>query len=242
MKRVDRVDRRTVGLGLVGVAGGAALAGAAGALAAGMVCAALVHVGAGAREVRRDTARAQAWQRSLAAVASALRSGATMPDALFAAVPSGGRPSGGRRSGDRHSGSGSALFAESARYARLGADPAQLLREVPHRRAAHLAVCLATSSRLGIPSASVVTGLAEAEGAYLRQSGEVDAALATARATVRLLAFLPALGLLAACAVDASGARTMFATPLGRGCLLVAAILESLGLVWVRRVEVRARR
>ena len=71
-----------------------------------------------------------------------------------------------------------------------------------------------------------MTGLAEAEGTYLRQAGEVDAALATARATVRLLALLPALGLLAACAVDASGTRAMFATPLGRGCLLAAAILD----------------
>ena len=230
------VDRK-VCLGLVGVTGGVVLAGVAGAVAAGIVCAALFYVGAGAREVRRETVRAQAWQRSLASMASALRSGATMPDALFAAVPSDGQ-----RSGDHLSGSEPAVFAESARYARLGADPAHLLREVQHRRAGHLAVCLGTTSRLGIPAAAVVTGLAEAEGTYLRQAGEVDAALATARATVRLLALLPALGLLAACVVDAGGARALFATPLGRGCLLAAAVLESLGLVWVRRVEVRARR
>jgi tight adherence protein B len=165
-----------------------------------------------------------------------------MPDALFSAVPLGRRPSRDRPPDGRPFGGESAVFAESARYARLGADPAHLIRDVPHRRAAHLAVCLGTTSRLGIPAASVVTGLAAAEGTYLRQAGEVDAALATARATVRLLALLPALGLLAACAVDTSGARAMFATPLGRGCLLAAAILESLGLVWVHRVEVRARR
>jgi tight adherence protein B len=71
---------------------------------------------------------------------------------------------------------------------------------------------------------------------------EVDAALAPPRATARLLAALPAFGLLLGIGMGGDPVGFLFGTPLGAGCLMVGLAFALTGVWWVDRLARAAQR
>jgi tight adherence protein B len=65
---------------------------------------------------------------------------------------------------------------------------------------------------------------------------EVGAQLAGARASARLLAVLPVLGILLGSSMGADPLHVLLRTPYGLVCLALGAALASLGLWWTERL------
>ncbi len=86
----------------------------------------------------------------------------------------------------------------------------------------------------GIPLADVLDSLARVERARRRATRRRQAALAGARASARILAWLPAAGLGLGVLVEPSTASVLFATALGWGLLTSAGLLVWLGIWWMR--------
>lgn len=103
-----------------------------------------------------------------------------------------------------------------------------------------LAVCF----RIGAGSGGAFAPAVERLGAALRDEEgarqEVNAQLAGARATARLLAALPFVGMLLGLGLGVDPFAFWFASPLGAGCLALGVLLDVLGLLWMRRLARRA--
>ncbi|MEO3814236.1 type II secretion system F family protein [Sphaerisporangium sp. B11E5] len=120
-------------------------------------------------------------------------------------------------------------------HALAGAAPAQggegLLR---------LAACWHVGPAVG----TGLTPLLERVTAALRDSeshrSEVTAQLAAPRATARLLAALPALGLLLGTALGLHPLGFLLGTPAGLTCLALGVTLTITGLMWTHRLTLRA--
>jgi tight adherence protein B len=182
---------------------------------------------AAARRRERDRERAV---EACAVLAAELRAGRSPGIALAAAAEVAGPD-----------GTGAALrrAASAASFggdvpAALSADAAPLLRGL----GACWAVCAATGSGL----AAAVERLGEAERAAADQRRAVDVELAGPRASARMLALLPLVGLLMASGLGAAPLAFLLGTGLGRGCLLLGIGLEVLGLRWTARLSARAQR
>ncbi|MBC6456317.1 type II secretion system F family protein [Actinomadura sp. HBU206391] len=103
-----------------------------------------------------------------------------------------------------------------------------------------LAACWRIGAERGGALASAIQSLADAlrdEEAHRR---EVTAQLAGPRATARLLAGLPLLGLGMAAALGARPLAFLFGTTAGAGCLLAGVGLDLLGLWWTQRLAAAA--
>jgi tight adherence protein B len=99
-----------------------------------------------------------------------------------------------------------------------------------------LAGCWRIGVDRGGTLASVIDGLAEALRDEQSHREEVALQLAGPRATARLLAGLPILGLAMAAALGAHPLRFLFATIPGALCLGVGIGLDALGLWWTARL------
>lgn len=235
--------------GLVVASGASWLAGWAGVFAAVLVGAVLGYL---RRSARRDAARRRAsagWQRSFVRMAGSLESGADLVSALRSGAGAARleppRPAAvSPRFGSLRRGPVSALpedlLNRAAAFAALGGDPSQTLAGEPGRGAEHLAVALATSDGLGLAIRPVLATLAKAEVDHANVGREVDLALSTARATIRLLAALPMIGLALTVLVDPPAAVRVFSGPGGRFCLVAGAVVEAVGLLWTQRIADRA--
>jgi tight adherence protein B len=93
------------------------------------------------------------------------------------------------------------------------------------------------STGCGAPAAALVGRIAEALRAEAHAQRAVEIELAPARATTRLLAGLPLVGLLMGMALGADPLRVLALTGPGRGCLLLALLLEGGGLLWCRAIR-----
>jgi tight adherence protein B len=71
---------------------------------------------------------------------------------------------------------------------------------------------------------------------------QLEAHLAAPRATARMLALLPALGLLLGIAVGGDPLGWLLGTPLGVGCLVLGILLVVAGLTWASRIVARTER
>jgi tight adherence protein B len=71
---------------------------------------------------------------------------------------------------------------------------------------------------------------------------EVEAALGPPRATARLLAALPAFGLLLGIGLGGDPVGFLLRTPLGAGCLMIGLAFAVTGVWWVDRLAVAAQR
>ena len=71
---------------------------------------------------------------------------------------------------------------------------------------------------------------------------EVDAALGPPRATARMLAALPAFGLLLGIGLGGNPVDLLLTTPLGAGCLAIGSAFAVTGVWWVDRLAQRAQR
>ncbi|MEW2356504.1 type II secretion system F family protein [Spirillospora sp. NPDC029432] len=118
--------------------------------------------------------------------------------------------------------------------------PVERLEELASRPGAEglrlLAACWRIGAERGGSLATVLDGLAAALRDEEAQRQEIATQLAGPRATARLLAGLPVLGLSMAAALGADPLRFLFATLPGIGCLLGGVTLNALGLWWTSRL------
>ena len=68
---------------------------------------------------------------------------------------------------------------------------------------------------------------------------QLEAHLAAPRATARMLALLPALGLLLGIAVGGDPVGWLLGTPLGLACMVLGLLLVAAGLTWASRIVAR---
>lgn len=130
-----------------------------------------------------------------------------------------------------------------AAVSRMGGDVPAALRMVrapgtePLRR---LAVAWSVAGGTGAGLAVVLERIAHGIQAEERLREEVAATLAAPRATARMLAVTPLLGLALGAGVGANPLTFLLRTPYGLGCLLLGTLLAATGVWWVERLAARA--
>jgi tight adherence protein B len=204
----------------------------------------LVHglVVRGACRLRRRVARARELEREQARAAEAcgvlaaeLRAGRSPAHALEAAAAAAWGPAAtALRSAAATAWLGGDVPAALAVPA--GGSEASAVPELLHGLAACWTVCSTTGSGL----AAAVDRLAAAQRAAAAQRRAVAVELAAPRATARLLALLPGVGLLMAVGLGAAPLQFLLSTPAGRLCLVLGVLLEVVGLRWTARLASRA--
>ena len=105
-----------------------------------------------------------------------------------------------------------------------------------------LAAAMAVSARTGAPAADCVERLAASVRAETAAADERAGALAGPRATVQVLAWLPAAGIALGGLVGANPVRTLVLAPAGRVCLLAGTLLWLAGRTWARALVRSAER
>ncbi|MFJ8176906.1 type II secretion system F family protein [Streptomyces sp. NPDC094469] len=180
-----------------------------------------------AREAARvRQARADAVIAFCGTLAGELRAGRQPGEALLRAA----RDSGGL---------GEARAAVVA-AARFGGDVPGALVTAARRPGADGLLGLAACWRVAVDQgAGLAAGLGRLETALRAerdQRADLRAQLSGARATVVLLAALPALGLLLGSAMGADPLRVLLHTGAGLGCLAAGAVFEGAGMWWAARI------
>ncbi|MFI6481323.1 type II secretion system F family protein [Nonomuraea sp. NPDC050663] len=104
----------------------------------------------------------------------------------------------------------------------------------------HLAACWTVSTTVGAGLSPLVDRVAQSLRADQAHRQDVAAQLAGPRATARMLAVLPALGLLMAAALDMNPLGFLFGGLPGLSCLTAGLALDAAGLWWTHRMAVRA--
>jgi len=200
------------------------LAGIVIAFAAALLAVSALRVRRAGKAATEQARRAAAWRTAFDQLAAAFSSGYGLVGALDVAARALPVP----------------RLAMAARHAQLGGDPVDVLATDPDPRARQLAVSLGTATALGIAPRRILADLSDGVAVQEQVRREVALAMSVARATTRLLAALPCAGIALAELLDAHSVAFLFDRPLGRGCVLVAAILEAIGLWWVQRITDRA--
>jgi tight adherence protein B len=98
------------------------------------------------------------------------------------------------------------------------------------------------SEQTGAPLADVLDRLAAGLRQELEVEAEVEASLAAPRATARLLAGLPLVGVALGELIGARPVGVLLGTPLGRGCALAGLLLAAAGQAWTRALVARVVR
>lgn len=131
-------------------------------------------------------------------------------------------------------------LAPVAGVAAVGGDVPTALRTSATRPGAgalgSLAAAWAVAERSGAPLADVLERLGDGVRADLEVHREVEAAVAPARATSRLLAGLPVLGLGLGGSLGSDPVHVLLHTVPGSLCLVLGVGLSLLGLLWVDRL------
>jgi tight adherence protein B len=129
---------------------------------------------------------------------------------------------------------------QAGRAAVLGADVAAMLRSLARRPGwdalGGVAACWSISLTSG---AGLATGLQRVAGVIRAEDDvarEVAAALSAPRATARMLAGLPLVGLGMGALLGARPWHVLLSTPYGLACLVLGLLLDGAGLLWVRRL------
>lgn len=124
--------------------------------------------------------------------------------------------------------------------AELGGDVPEALRAVARRPGAEGLRSVAVSWEVSRRSGAALGDVLDRLGAGLRDEeevrAEVDAALGPPRATAKMLALLPLMGLALGASIGADPLGFLIATPLGLSCLGMGALLAAVGLWWVERL------
>ena len=201
-----------------------------------------------ARLSRDTAAEAAEWPALLRRLAALLQAGRS-PAAAFEGAAGTGH-CGPRTATGRHL---EALCESVAATARLGLSASDALVAAPapalghrglERRAvattAELALCWEVSERTGAPLAALLGGLADALEAELDAEAARSTALAGPRSTVRILTWLPVLGIGLGMLMGVAPLRTLLTTPWGLAALVAGAVLTGLGRAWTRALIGRA--
>jgi tight adherence protein B len=98
------------------------------------------------------------------------------------------------------------------------------------------------SEQTGAPLADVLERLAVGLRQEAEVAAEVEAALAAPRATSRLLAGLPLVGVALGELIGARPVAVLLGTPLGRVCALAGLVLAGVGQLWTRALVARVDR
>lgn len=120
-----------------------------------------------------------------------------------------------------------------------GGDVASALRLENDRVAMHLAACWQIGATTGARLADIVENLARAERDAAEARVELRASLAGPKATARMLAFLPILGVGLGYLLGANPITWFLSDPLGPPMLIVGALFTAAGVVWTRRITGR---
>ncbi|WP_083501909.1 type II secretion system F family protein [Sphaerimonospora mesophila] len=187
------------------------------------------------RRHRAAAARAAAWRAAsielCQCVVAELSAGRTAGDALARAIAAVSPPD-------------PAALAPVAVVARDGGDvAAALLRAAPARGGEGL-MRLAACWRVSVMVGGGLAGLIERVTVSLRDAEahrlDLAAQLAGPRATARMLAALPVLGLLMGTALGMDPLSFLLGGPAGFSCLLVGLALDAAGVWWTHRLVARA--
>lgn len=171
-------------------------------------------LGALVSEVRAGQAIRRAWERALDSV-----------------TPGGAR---------------SPVAGRSLSACRWGGDVVAALREdareMQEPLLRGLAACWAVSEGAGAGLAHAVERLVEGARSSADARVQLEAHLAAPRATARLLATLPLLGLLLGVSLGGDPLAWLLGSAMGRACLAGGLALTALGLWWTGRIAARAER
>jgi tight adherence protein B len=105
-----------------------------------------------------------------------------------------------------------------------------------------LAACWSVAAGAGGALAPALDRIADGLQDEIDVGRDIATSLAAPRATVRLLAVLPVLGLLIGTLVGADPVGFLVGSPLGLCCLVAATVLDLAGLGWARRIAASAAR
>ncbi|GIH63995.1 type II secretion system F family protein [Microbispora siamensis] len=183
----------------------------------------------------RPWATAAAWRAAsielCQSLAAELSAGRTPGDALARAISSVSPPD-------------PAALAPVVAAARDGGDVAAALVNAAPARGGEGLVRLAACWRVSVAVGGGLTALVERVCASLREAQahreEVAAQLSGPRATARMLAGLPVLGLLMAAGLGMNPLAFLFGGPAGFACLVVGLALDAVGVWWTHRLVTRA--
>lgn len=130
------------------------------------------------------------------------------------------------------------VLANTVAVSRMGGDVPAALRQDAHGRplVLSLAALWQVCEGSGAALAAALDRLVEAAEQSAKVRREVTAQLAGPRSTVRVLAVLPVVGLGMGLLMGADPIGFLLGTPWGWGCLIVAAGLETAGVLWMRRL------
>jgi tight adherence protein B len=105
---------------------------------------------------------------------------------------------------------------------------------------ARFAACWQVADTSGAALAPAIDRVADALHDEIEFAQSLAASLAAPRATVRLLAALPVVGLALGGVLGARPLAFLLDSPAGLGCLAIAAAFDVIGLRWGRRIARRA--
>lgn len=130
--------------------------------------------------------------------------------------------------------------------ARLGGDIAAAFRSAANQPGADGLRLVAAGWHVSGRSGAGLAAVVDQVGAALREGeeahAEVTAALGSPRATAKLLAGLPLIGLGLGTAMGVDPLTFLLSTTVGNGCLMLGASLALAGLWWVERLAVAVER
>ena len=123
----------------------------------------------------------------------------------------------------------------------VDADVAAALRAdgESHAFVGSLAACWSISSNTGAGLAAAVSSLADSARAAESMRGDISVQLAGPRATARMLALLPLLGVAMGQLAGSDPISWLLTTPIGLACLAVGLGLNAVGFWWTRRIAMR---
>jgi tight adherence protein B len=139
---------------------------------------------------------------------------------------------------------GPAEVAEAAAVAGLGGDPVPVLRDGAQRHGAaalrQVAAAWQLASATGAPLAELLGRVAQVVRDEAATAREVEEQLAPVRATGRVLAGLPLMGVVIGAGVGVDVPSLLLLTTWGQLCLLTALGLVAAGLTVIDRIGSRA--
>lgn len=179
---------------------------------------------------RRRTQMRAALRESLAEVVADMRAGQPPERALTRALAD----------------QDAALAPHTLAAARWGGDVVGALRDDSRVTAqpllASAAACWSVAATQGAGLADALDRLVAQDRRAEEVRRQLEAHLAAPRATARMLALLPAFGLVLGIAVGGDPIGWLLGTPLGVACLVLGLILIALGLFWATRIAARTER
>ena len=139
-----------------------------------------------------------------------------------------------------------ALAPRTLAAARWGGDIVGALRDDSRAAAqpllASAAACWSVAATQGAGLADALDRLVAQDRRAEEVRRQLEAHLAAPKATARMLALLPAFGLVLGIAVGGDPLGWLLGTPLGVACLVLGLLLIALGLLWATRIAARTER